>query len=231
MLDSLPSKGEDAIREVQRQRNLEQALFIQMEMQKKLHEQLEVIFDTHPTHIKHGSVTIVEILLHSLSAHTPILSALAILTQTCLHFVCMADHCDSLYMCSMKMSVSCDMLGLVVKLNLSTLHAAVSTTASAQSGSARPLHHQLDRAGGPAASLTASACSRRQPQSSPHCSRLSSIDSLYCARLVCTNFRPADTLHASAHLRGVRILPSQSAGRWLCTSATHRRSEQQRQRC
>ena len=46
ILDGLPSKGEDAMREVQRQRNLEQALFIQMEMQKKLHEQLEVILDT-----------------------------------------------------------------------------------------------------------------------------------------------------------------------------------------
>ena len=46
MLDCLPSKKEDAIREVQRQRNLEQALFIQMEMQKKLHEQLEVILCT-----------------------------------------------------------------------------------------------------------------------------------------------------------------------------------------
>ncbi|KAL3156641.1 hypothetical protein ABBQ38_000924 [Trebouxia sp. C0009 RCD-2024] len=41
MLERLPGKGEDAMREVQRQRNLEQALFIQMEMQKKLHEQLE----------------------------------------------------------------------------------------------------------------------------------------------------------------------------------------------
>lgn len=46
MLDCLPSKEEDAIREVQRQRNLEQALFIQMEMQKKLHEQLEVTAQT-----------------------------------------------------------------------------------------------------------------------------------------------------------------------------------------
>lgn len=44
MLERLPGKGEDAMREVQRQRNLEQALFIQMEMQKKLHEQLEVIW-------------------------------------------------------------------------------------------------------------------------------------------------------------------------------------------
>ena len=51
MLDSLPSKGEDALREVQRQRNLEQALFIQMEMQKKLHEQLEVILDTQLTRL------------------------------------------------------------------------------------------------------------------------------------------------------------------------------------
>ena len=49
MLDSLPSKGEDAMREVQRQRNLEQALFIQMEMQKKLHEQLEVMLEIHLT--------------------------------------------------------------------------------------------------------------------------------------------------------------------------------------
>lgn len=49
MLDCLPSKGEDAVREVQRQRNLEQALFIQMEMQKKLHEQLEVILDIQLT--------------------------------------------------------------------------------------------------------------------------------------------------------------------------------------
>ena len=43
VLDGLPSREDDAVREVQRQRNLEQALFIQMEMQKKLHEQLEVI--------------------------------------------------------------------------------------------------------------------------------------------------------------------------------------------
>ena len=42
MANGLPSKEDDAVREVQRQRNLEQALFIQMEMQKKLHEQLEV---------------------------------------------------------------------------------------------------------------------------------------------------------------------------------------------
>lgn len=47
MLDRLPSKAEDAVREVQRQRNLEQALFIQMEMQKKLHEQLEVTSHHH----------------------------------------------------------------------------------------------------------------------------------------------------------------------------------------
>lgn len=43
MFEGLPCKGEDAMREVRRQRNLEQALFIQMEMQKKLHEQLEVM--------------------------------------------------------------------------------------------------------------------------------------------------------------------------------------------
>lgn len=66
MLDRLPSKGEDAVREVQRQRNLEQALFIQMEMQKKLHEQLEVILD-----IMHfGSVNPDIVLMHSLLVHT-----------------------------------------------------------------------------------------------------------------------------------------------------------------
>ena len=50
MLEGLASKGDDAMREIQRQRNLEQALFIQMEMQKKLHEQLEVIItqSLHP---------------------------------------------------------------------------------------------------------------------------------------------------------------------------------------
>lgn len=42
MLDGVTNREEDAQREVQRQRNLEQALLIQMEMQKKLHEQLEV---------------------------------------------------------------------------------------------------------------------------------------------------------------------------------------------
>ena len=42
MLDGATNREEDAQREVQRQRNLEQALLIQMEMQKKLHEQLEV---------------------------------------------------------------------------------------------------------------------------------------------------------------------------------------------
>lgn len=41
MLDGATNREEDAQREVQRQRNLEQALLIQMEMQKKLHEQLE----------------------------------------------------------------------------------------------------------------------------------------------------------------------------------------------
>ena len=42
MLDGVTNREEDAQREVQQQRNLEQALLIQMEMQKKLHEQLEV---------------------------------------------------------------------------------------------------------------------------------------------------------------------------------------------
>ena len=42
LLDGPLSKQDEAKQEVQRQRNLEQALHIQMEMQKKLHEQLEV---------------------------------------------------------------------------------------------------------------------------------------------------------------------------------------------
>lgn len=42
ILDVPLSKQDEATQEVQRQRNLEQALHIQMEMQKKLHEQLEV---------------------------------------------------------------------------------------------------------------------------------------------------------------------------------------------
>ena len=42
MLDSISNKEKDAQQEARRQRNLEQALLIQMEMQKKLHEQLEV---------------------------------------------------------------------------------------------------------------------------------------------------------------------------------------------
>lgn len=42
MLETLSSKEKEAQQEAQRQRNLEQALLIQMEMQKKLHEQLEV---------------------------------------------------------------------------------------------------------------------------------------------------------------------------------------------
>lgn len=42
LLEGPISKHEEARQEVQRQRNLEQALHIQMEMQKKLHEQLEV---------------------------------------------------------------------------------------------------------------------------------------------------------------------------------------------
>lgn len=42
MLDGVTIREEHAQREAQRQRNMEQALLIQMEMQKKLHEQLEV---------------------------------------------------------------------------------------------------------------------------------------------------------------------------------------------
>ncbi len=42
IMDGATNREEDAQREAQRQRNLEQALLIQMEMQKKLHEQLEV---------------------------------------------------------------------------------------------------------------------------------------------------------------------------------------------
>lgn len=42
LLDGPISKQDEARQEMQRQRNLEQALHIQMEMQKKLHEQLEV---------------------------------------------------------------------------------------------------------------------------------------------------------------------------------------------
>ncbi len=51
MLDGVANREEDAQREVQRQRNLEQALLIQMEMQKKLHEQLEVSFNQNCRHI------------------------------------------------------------------------------------------------------------------------------------------------------------------------------------
>ena len=48
MLDGVSNREEDAHREAQRQRNLEQALLIQMEMQKKLHEQLEVSLSLLP---------------------------------------------------------------------------------------------------------------------------------------------------------------------------------------
>lgn len=47
LLDGPLNKQDEAKQEVQRQRNLEQALHIQMEMQKKLHEQLEVCFFMH----------------------------------------------------------------------------------------------------------------------------------------------------------------------------------------
>ena len=43
MMDTISSKEKDAQQEAQRQRNLEQALLIQMELQKTRHEQLEVI--------------------------------------------------------------------------------------------------------------------------------------------------------------------------------------------
>ena len=49
MLDSISNKEKDAQQEAQRQRNLEQALLIQMEMQKKLHEQLEVCYQKRLT--------------------------------------------------------------------------------------------------------------------------------------------------------------------------------------
>ena len=118
MLDSLPSKGEDAIREVQRQRNLEQALFIQMEMQKKLHEQLEVIPDTHPTHIKHGSISFVGILLHSLFLHiSPILFSSRYPDTARLAVPSACQVTLSPLHVQHRMLVSCDMLGLFIKLS------------------------------------------------------------------------------------------------------------------
>lgn len=110
MLDSLPSKGEDAMREVQRQRNLEQALFIQMEMQKKLHEQLEVIPETQLTQLSQFCRDTIALPVY---ACVTILSALAIP-------ICMSDHFERFYKCSMKMVNLCDEFGLSIKLSRST---------------------------------------------------------------------------------------------------------------
>lgn len=80
ILGRLPSKGEDAIREMQRQRNLEQALFIQMEMQKKLHEQLEVIH-TQSVHI-YAACAPVHPYTHDTFVAAMFLNAPALLTST-----------------------------------------------------------------------------------------------------------------------------------------------------
>ena len=77
---------------------------------------------------------------------------------------------------------------------------AVTKAATAEFGSSWALHHQPDRERRPAAPPVASAgsCSRAQP--STHCSRVGSIGSIYATRLLSSDLRSANPLHASVRL-------------------------------